>query len=264
MTSATLFQPDSQAVHDRLVELWERTNDATLQHLAAGEPPVEGADITTRRQRDDWLSTGLMLVYQRTGDADVFALLFELNRESWLRTIKHRLRHVGACVDAEDVLQEAVLSMMRYPRRFHGDCAEALRRWSHGILRNTIVGQGRAVARQPSTLDFDDDETGVQFEDRHTCPPERAASQHECAAIVDQAYVIFLALYLAHFQRLPARTQRVLESVEIGHRPYRELAAEIGVPVANLKMIVFRGRRQIFRGMLESLAAIERRQPALS
>jgi RNA polymerase sigma factor (sigma-70 family) len=260
MTCDTLHRLDAVVLHDRLLDLWERTGDATLSRLAAGEAPFAGACMDTPQQQSDWLATGLMTAYRHSGCAEVFALLFECKREEWLRAIKGRLRPGSACVDADDVLQEAVLNMMRYPHRFQGDRPEALRKWSHGIIRNTMATMARGQARQPLSIDDDDEPP----EDRRSGTPARAAAEHEDAAIVDRAYVMFLALYLAHFERLPPLAQRLLEGVEVEHRGYRELAAEQGLPVTNLKMVVFRSRRRIFRGMAESLAALERCEPVLA
>jgi RNA polymerase sigma factor (sigma-70 family) len=259
MTSDTLPRPD--ALHERLQALWERTNDDVVRRLLLGEPPVAGGSMATAQLQDDWLHTGLMTAYQRTGCKEVFALLFELNRSTWLRAIKHRLHGRGGGVEAEDILQEAVLNMMRYPHRFRGDHAEALRNWSHGIIRNTVATLNRRPALQPLSIDTED--ASQEPQDRCHGTPERAASEHERAVIVDQAYLMFLALYLAHYQRLSPMAQRLLAGVEVEGSGYRELAAQTGLPVTNLKMVVFRGRRRIFRGMVESLAALERCEPVL-
>ena len=257
MTSDTLLRPDAAVLHDRLLALWERTGDATLGQLAGGRLPAADAAGTVA-QPEHWLSTGLMTAFRDTGDGEVFALLFELNREGWLRAIKHRLR--GGCIDPDDVLQEVALNMMRYPQRFAGDRADALRKWSHGIIRNTLATLARGELRRPLSIDQDD---AAQPQDHRTGTPERCASLHEDAGIVDRAYLLFLALYLAHFERLPRHAQRILTGVEVEGRSYRELADAARLPVTNLKMVVFRSRRRIFRGMAESLAALERQEPAL-
>ena len=42
--------------------------------------------------------------------------------------------------------------------------------------------------------------------------------------------------------------------VEVDDTSYRDAAATLGIRLENLKMVIFRGRRKIFRGMQRSLA----------
>lgn len=245
----------SLALRARLRELWERTGHAGLLRLADGLPPHEGAPFDSLQERADWVSTTLMDVYKRTGDATAFSLLFECNQAAFLVAVQGHLRRAHSHVDAADVLQEAFLNIYRYPHRFLPDRADAFRNWGHRIVRNTALkflrGEGK-LSRQQSL----DDE--FQCEDMRARSPLRAASEHEGAEIVDHAYLLYLSLYLLHFGRLSPREQRALTMVEVEGRHYRDAAAELGIRLENLKMVVFRGRQKIFRGMGETLAAISR------
>lgn len=245
----------SLALRTRLRDLWEHTGHAGLQRLADGLPPHDGASLDDPQERADWISTTLMDVYKRTGDATVFALLFECNQAAFLVAVQGHLRRAHSHVDAADVLQEAFLNIYRYPHRFLPDRADAFRNWGHRIVRNTALkflrGEGK-LSRQQSL----DDE--FQCEDMRARSPLRAATEHEGAEIVDHAYVLYLSLYLLHFERLSPREQRALTMVEVEGRHYRDAAAELGIRLENLKMVVFRGRQKIFRGMGETLAAISR------
>jgi DNA-directed RNA polymerase specialized sigma24 family protein len=58
-----------------------------------------------------------------------------------------------------------------------------------------------------------------------------------------------LQLYLLHFERLSEKERRALTMVEVEELSYRDAAAALGIRVENLKMVIFRGRRKIFRGM---------------
>ena len=78
---------DRDALSTRLLELWERTGSPSLEALAHGRAPVEGASVETPQLFIDWVSTCLMDTYKDTGEAAVFALLFELNRASFLHAI---------------------------------------------------------------------------------------------------------------------------------------------------------------------------------
>lgn len=242
---------DPQVLEDRLVELWERTGDPALQSLAAGKPPRPEASLTTDQDRADWISTSLMDCYKNTGDPAVFALLFELNRSSFLHAIHCNLRRVYHQVDEQDVLQEVFLNIYRYPHRFHADKADAFRGWGHRIARNTLLKFLKNNARLARFREID--EEVVNPEDVRARRPDRAASDSESAGVVNHAYVLYLQLYLLHFDRLSPKERVALTMVEVDGVSYRDAAAALDIRIENLKMVIFRGRRKIFRGMERSL-----------
>jgi hypothetical protein len=61
--------------------------------------------------------------------------------------------------------------------------------------------------------------------------------------------VTYLQLYLRFYSMLSAREQRALHLVEIDGASYRDTAAELGIKLENLKMVIFRARRKIHRAM---------------
>jgi RNA polymerase sigma factor (sigma-70 family) len=243
------------ALRDRLLTLSERTHDGALERLAHGQLPAEEA-APTQQVCSDWINTSLMDAYKRTGDNEVFALLYELNHDSFRAAIKGLMSRFRTCVDADDVLQETFLNICRYPHNFVADEAKAFRSWAHRIVRNTFWRTISAVSRQPRPLLIDEEHP--EPEDRSQRRPDRVVVEHEAAAVVNDAYVLFLSLYLSHFSRLPSQGQRLLTLAEIEGRPYASIAAELRVPVDRIKVSVFRARRRIMRGMQESLAALER------
>lgn len=251
---------DRAALAERLYELWERTGHAALARLAEGGPPHAGATVGSAQDYLDWVSTTLMECYKETGDPPTFALLFELNRAAFLQAIQCNLRRSFHHVDPQDVLQEVFLNIYRYPHRFKADRADAFRGWGHRIARNTLLkflkGQARLSCFQ--TID----EEAVQPEDVRARRPDRAASDAESAQVVNCAYLLYLQLYMLHFARLSAKEQRALTLVEVDGASYREAASELGIRLENLKMVIFRGRRKIFRGMERSLAQFATAQPA--
>ena len=95
------------------------------------------------------------------------------------------------------------------------------------------------------------------FEHRvaHDQPTERAEnplhgaieteSKHECARV----YLTYLQLYLRFYSMLSERERRALYLVEVDERSYRYAAAELGIKLENLKMVIFRARRKIHRSM---------------
>lgn len=235
----------------RLLELWERTGDTTLKRLADGEAPRAGVAFESAQDRSDWLGTCLMENYKNTGDAQVFALLFEFSRPAFLIAIQGQLRRTSHHVDPQDVLQEVFLNIYRYPHRFDSDRADAFRNWGHRIVRNTLLKFLRGEGRRAGMLSIDDD---FQCADVRARSPARVALESEGAVLVNQAYLLYLNLYLVHFARLTQKEQRALTMVEVEGASYRDAAEELGIRVENLKMVIFRGRRKIFRGMTQSLA----------
>jgi hypothetical protein len=70
--------------------------------------------------------------------------------------------------------------------------------------------------------------------------------------------VLYLQLYLMHFGRLSPKERRALTLVEVEGVSYRDAATDLGIRLENLKMVIFRGRRKIFRGMEQSLGTLAR------
>jgi RNA polymerase sigma-70 factor (ECF subfamily) len=242
---------DRAVLRVRLLELWERTGNAGLGALAHDELPRRDAVLTTEQDFSDWVSTCLMDCYKDTGDSAVFALLFELNRGSFLHAIQSNLRRSFHHVDAQDVLQEVFLNIYRYPHRFHADKADAFRGWGHRIARNTLLKFLKGEARLARFHAIDDEV--LQPEDVRGRRPDRAASEAESADVVNHAYVLYLQLYLIHFGRLSPKERLALTMVEVDDVSYRDAAEALGIRLENLKMVIFRGRRKIFRGMARSL-----------
>jgi RNA polymerase sigma-70 factor (ECF subfamily) len=245
---------DRQVLAGRLLELWERTGDPALHRLADGLPPRDGAVMATEQSYADWVSTSLMDCYKQTGEPAVFALLYELNRASFLQAVQARLRRTYQHIDAQDVLQEVFLNIYRYPHRFHPDRADAFRGWGHRIARNTLLKFLKGQSRVAQFHDLDDEV--VQPEDVRGRRPDRAASEAESAVVVNHAYLLYLQLYLQHFGNLSPKERRALTLVEVDGVSYKDAALDLGIRLENLKMVVFRGRRKIFRGMEQSLGLL--------
>jgi RNA polymerase sigma-70 factor (ECF subfamily) len=256
MRQGSQYHSESPSLKQRLLLLCERTHDTGLMRVANGTSPLDGSVLATERERRAWISTSLMNAYKQTGDGEVFALLFEINRDEFLYAVRACLRHVPASVDANDVLQEVFLSIYRYPGRFLADRAGAFRGWGHRIVRNTVLKLAKKQARQPISLIVDDEEHPC--EDTRIPQPLRVVSEQESSGLVNDSYVLFLSLYLLHFRRLSPKEQRALTLAQVEGWSYREIADELGTCVANLKMMIYRSRRRICHGMAESLAELGR------
>jgi RNA polymerase sigma-70 factor (ECF subfamily) len=170
-----------------------------------------------------------------------------LNSSHLLIQVGARLRRYNSYVDGLDVLQEIFFNVYRYPHRFDCTREDAFRVWSAMIVRNTVLKQLRKGNRGGRRE--------VPFEDLSDQPETMAKgplsgaiemeSQAECARV----YLTYLQLYLRFYSMLSAREQRALHLVEIDGASYRETAAELGIKLENLKMVIFRARRKIHRAM---------------
>ena len=256
-----------QTLEERLTLLWERTGDAALHRLAAGKLPVEAEAVAAvavgggvaaeldpehREQvRRDWISTALMRCFKDTTDTQAFGLLFELNRQPFLHAIEARIRRCGVGVDAHDVLQEVFLNIYRYPHRFQAEKSDSFRNWGHRIVQNTLLKFIKTNGRLARFASLDDEV--FDRADPRVRTPYRTALEAEGAVVVDYAYLIYLNLYLQHFERLSEKERRALTYVEVDGDSYKEATAKLGIRLENLKMVIFRGRRKIFRGMHRTL-----------
>lgn len=259
-SAASRRTADRQALALRLGELWERTGDSALHRLANGLSPRDGVSVATDQQYEDWVSTSLMDCYKTSGDPQVFALLYELNRASFLQAIQSKLRRSFHHIDSNDVLQEVFLNIYRYPHRFHPDRADAFRGWGHRIARNTLLKFLKGATRLAVFRGMDEDVAPP--EDLRSRRPDRAVSDAESAKVVNTAYVLYLQLYLLHFGKLSPRERRALTLVEVDGTSYRDAAADLGIRLENLKMVIFRGRRKIYRGMERTLGDLAARSAA--
>ena len=149
------------------------------------------------------------------------------------------------------MLQEVFLNIYRYPLRFLADKPESFRNWGHRIVRNTLLKFLKGQTRLSRFASLDD-EIGDR-EDARVRTPYRSALESESAVIVDRAYLLYLDLYLMHFQRLSEKEQRALTMVEVEGSSYKEAASDLGIRLENLKMVIFRGRRKILRGLQRTL-----------
>ncbi len=236
-----------------LCDLWRETGDENLRRVGAGTQPRGMVQLRGGRDRMDAISTCLMTTFQETGNANVFDLLVELNRDSLLQAIRNKLRGRSE-IDADDVLQETLLSICRYRGSFRGDKPGAFRMWAHRIAINSACRMFKDESRN-AALALDDD---LDMEDRSARSPFRAARDAEAAALANFAYMTYLNVYLLQYQKRSPKEQRALSLVEIKGATYKETAAELGIRVEALKMLIFRARRKILRDVRRSLGGLPR------
>lgn len=192
-------------------------------------------------------ATALMDLYRASGSREAFDLLVEVAQPQLLARVRSRLRTLGSLLDPQEVLQDALVNVYRYPDRFLARHPGAFAAWSSTIIDNVIRrslrrrNSGEVIASPMEIL--------VQAADRHALPPDRQCEDREQACETARAFSLLLACYLAAFEQLADRERYVLHMVEVRQMRYAELAALLSIRPEALKMVVFRARRRLFERM---------------
>ena len=204
-------------------------------------------DATAEEIRDA-ISTALMDAFRKQTGRGVFGLLYELNAGHLLVQVSGRLRRYSSKADPGDVLQEVFFNVYRYPHRFDASREDAFRVWTAMIVRNTVLKHMRSRSTGGGRQE-------VAFEDLSDQPvadgvtPLGGVLEGEASAQAARAYLTYLQLYIEFYSMLSDRERRALHLVEVEGVSYREAAAELGIKLENLKMVIFRARRKIHRAM---------------
>ncbi|MCB9916447.1 MAG: RNA polymerase sigma factor [Planctomycetes bacterium] len=193
------------------------------------------------------MSTRLMEVFKKDRSRGCFGLLYELNGNHLLTQVAGRLRRYASKSDARDVLQEVFFNVYRYPHRFDSTREDAFRVWSAMIVRNTVLKHLRSQSRGGRTeVAFDD----LPDQPAPSAPsPLSGAIEEESRVECARVYLTYLQLYLRFYAMLSERERRALHLVEVEEFSYRDAAADLGIKLENLKMVIFRARRKIHRSM---------------
>ena len=131
----------------------------------------------------------------------------------------------GSREEAEDLVQETFVQVLRRPRllRNDDDIGYLLR-----VLRNTFISGRRAAARRPITAPLPDDLSTVE---------DPAASRPEAQIEVAELYAAISAL--------PEQFRDALIAVDVVGLSYREAARALHVREATLTTRVHRARRRV-------------------
>lgn len=230
-------------IGERLAEVARDVADVDLAPMQA----ILGDPERTLESRRDGIATRLMEVFRVHKSRAAFGLLYELNRQHLLQQVAARLRRYQSKADPHDVLQEVFVNIYRYPHRFNCERDDAFRLWTATIVRNTVLKHLRSLSRNGRAE--------VAFEDipeqpeRSSAEPLRGVIRTESEVECSRVYLTYLHLYLRFYRMLSEREQRAIHLVEVDGFSYREAAAELGIKLENLKMVIFRARRKIHRSM---------------
>jgi RNA polymerase sigma factor (sigma-70 family) len=218
-----------------------------LRLLAAhGTSPesIPGAAEGGQAARRAALATALMDLFRASGSREVFEALVRICHRHLGHRARMRVRHLAPHLDPQEVLQDAIVNIYRYPDRFDPCRPGAFAAWSSTIVDNAIRRQlrrrrgGPAVSLSPA-------EILCQHPDIAARAPDLMVQHSEdCSRALDGLRLLVL-FYLAAFQRLSERERFVLQMVEVERMRYVQLAGLLGVRPEALKMVVFRARRRI-------------------
>lgn len=213
---------------------------------------LEGRDDGAR-DRAAATATALMDLFRRTARADVFDCLVGVAAPDLMIRVRSRLRSLGSQFDPQEVLQDTIVNIFRYPDRFAATRCNAFSAWSSAIVDNAIR---RLLRRRQSgpTVALSPTEVLSQQPDLRTREPALEAVAHEETKAAADAYGIVLTCYLHAFERLSDRERFVLQMVEVQRMRYAELGKVLGIRAETIKMVVFRARKRVFERIGERLA----------
>jgi RNA polymerase sigma-70 factor (ECF subfamily) len=131
----------------------------------------------------------------------------------------------GNRADAEDLVQETLLGILRRPRRLRGDSELA---YLMTMLRNRFIDDRRAVARRQATIGLS--EVAEHADPRSGMRPDRLAADREVLDVV---------------HALPSPFRETVVAVDVLGLSYREAAQALDVPVGTVMSRLARGRDRI-------------------
>jgi RNA polymerase sigma-70 factor (ECF subfamily) len=179
----------------------------------------------------------LMTLVERN-DADAFAVLYDRHGGA-AYSLAHRI--VGDSAIAEDVTQEAFLSVWRSGARF--DAARgSVRSWTFGIVRNRAIDALRRASGPAPKLDLDDDAAlEARPSDELT---DSQAIRRETSRRVQGA-----------LRELPAEQSEVIGLAYFGGFTHSEIADMLGMPLGTVKGRMRLGLEKIRVTLAERMGA---------
>ena len=149
-------------------------------------------------------------------------------------------RIVGEQAIAEDVTQEAFISVWRSGARFD-QARGSVRAWMLGIARNRAIDVLRGRAGKAPSLDFDDE--GLLEQRPSDERTEAEAMRRETASEVRGA-----------IEELPGEQSKVIQLAYFGGFSQSEIASMLGVPLGTVKGRMRLGLEKIRGTLAEGLA----------
>lgn len=245
--SLAIEEPRKATLISKLKTLHQETQDSNLL------PLIDLIDQAPFGEPKDQLNTQLMENFKNFGNPNAFSLIYELNYKDFSVSIYNKIRRYYFLLDSSDILQEVFFNIYRYPYRFKSDKPDAFRHWTHTIIRNTIIKHLKNQARV-GRIELAGESLSDKV-DRTSTTPLRHSMDLESEKECTRAFLLYLVLYLNTYNRLSHKERKALFLVEVKNHSYKQASEEMAIKLENLKMVIFRARKKIFRGMRKSLAA---------
>ncbi len=177
-----------------------------------------------------------LIARARTGDGRAFE---DLARPEERALYRHAARIVGPGADAEDVVQDALLSAWRAIASFEGT---SFRAWLFRIVTNRALDRVRARKRRPELpLDPPADEDVVWAEPAAPGPElAEIASSHEALVVVEEA-----------LRQIPEEQRAALLLRDVEGFPYEDIAMITSAEIGTVKSRIHRARVAVRNVLVE-------------
>jgi RNA polymerase sigma-70 factor (ECF subfamily) len=171
----------------------------------------------------------------RSGDARAFE---DLARREERALYRHAARIVGPGADAEDVVQDALLSAWRSIRSFEGT---SFRAWLFRIVTNRALDRMRARKRRPELPLEPAEDEDLTWAEPASPGPELAdvAASREALAAVEEA-----------LRLVPDEQRAALLLRDVEGFAYDEIALMTGVEIGTVKSRIHRARVSVRNALI--------------
>jgi RNA polymerase sigma-70 factor (ECF subfamily) len=171
----------------------------------------------------------------RSGDARAFE---DLARREERALYRHAARIVGPGADAEDVVQDALLSAWRSIRSFEGT---SFRAWLFRIVTNRALDRMRARKRRPELPLEPAEDEDLTWAEPASPGPELAdvAASREALAAVEEA-----------LRLVPDEQRAALLLRDVEGFAYDEIALMTGVEIGTVKSRIHRARLSVRNALI--------------
>jgi RNA polymerase sigma-70 factor, ECF subfamily len=195
------------------------------------------ARMAIRREKAERLADEELMPLIGEKDPEAFEVFYD-RHGGVAYSLAYRI--VGERAAAEDVTQEAFISLWRSGARFDSTRG-SVRSWMLSIVRNRAIDQLRSKAGKAPKLAFDDDSILEQRPAEELT--EEEAIRHETASEVRGA-----------LGTLPNDQSKVIELAYFGGFSHSEIARMLGVPLGTVKGRMRLGLEKIRGELAEGLA----------
>jgi RNA polymerase sigma-70 factor (ECF subfamily) len=193
--------------------------------------------MSPRREKAQRLADEELMPLIGAKDPDAFEVFYDRHGGA-AYSLAYRI--VGEMAAAEDVTQEAFISVWRSGARFDRTRG-SVRSWMLSIVRNRAIDALRSSAGKAPKLTFDDDAIIEQRPSEELT--EEEAMRRETASEVRGALV-----------QLPGEQSKVIELAYFGGFSQSEIARMLGVPLGTVKGRMRLGLEKIRGELAEGLA----------